>query len=296
MIQSMTAFAARDQSRDGLAWSWDMRGVNGRGLELRLKLPDGIAGLEAALRARLTAGLARGNVSVVLRLTRDTGAAADIDVAALDRALAALAAVQTRAAVLGVALGLPSAAEVLGMRGVMGAQGHAVAEDDSLVSLLAADLDLLLVDFIAMRQAEGRALQQILAAQLDEIAALTDRAAALADARRGEARATLRAALRRVFEDVPEMDEARIAQELALIAVKADVTEEIDRLRAHVGAARGLLADARPAGRRLDFLAQEFNREANTLCSKAQSAELTQVGLALKAVIDQLREQVQNVE
>ena len=297
VIQSMTAFAARDQIRDRLAWAWELRGVNGRGLELRLKLPDGLPGLETALRARLTAGLARGNVSLVLRLTRGDGpGTAEIDPAVLDRALLAVQQVQVRAAALGMTLAPPTAAEVLAMRGVTGSAAQDNAVDDGLVSLLAGDVEHVLADFIAMRRAEGQALHGIIVAQLEEIAALTDAAAGLAAARRDDARATLRAALRRVFEDVPEIDEARVAQELALIAVKADVTEEIDRLRAHVAAARALLGDARPAGRRLDFLAQEFNREANTLCSKAQSAGLTQVGLALKAVIDQLREQVQNVE
>jgi uncharacterized protein (TIGR00255 family) len=168
--------------------------------------------------------------------------------------------------------------------------------DDSLISILRADVDALLEDFVTMRRSEGAILGDLLAFHLDRIETLVAEAAAIAHARRDEARAALSAALRRVFEEVPEMDEARIAQELALIAVKSDVTEELDRLTAHITAARALLHDPSPQGRKLDFLAQEFNREANTLCSKAQSADLTRVGLDLKAVIEQMREQVQNVE
>ena len=147
-----------------------------------------------------------------------------------------------------------------------------------------------------MRAHEGAALEKVIADQLDQIAKLTDAAAIAAEARAPQVKENLTAALRRVIEDVGEVEEARIAQELAVLAVKSDVTEEIDRLRAHVAAARALLAEDKPAGRKLDFLAQEFNREANTLCAKAQAAALTAIGLDLKAVIDQMREQIQNVE
>lgn len=298
MIQSMTAYASRTGAHGPHVWTWDMRGVNGRGLDLRLRFPDGLAAFEAAARATLTARLARGNVTLSLRLGRsDSAPSLSIDEAQLDRVLATLARLAMRASDHNLALSPPSPADILQIRGVL-LSGPAEPEgaDDSLVAALRADLDLLLDDFTTMRRAEGAALADVIAAQLDRIAALVAEAAAIAAARRGEARAALSAALRRVFEDVPEMDEARVAQELALLAVKADVTEEIDRLTAHVGAARALLHDSQPQGRKLDFLTQEFNREANTLCSKAQSTDLTRVGLDLKAVIDQMREQVQNVE
>ncbi|MFN4170732.1 MAG: endoribonuclease YicC domain-containing protein, partial [Pseudorhodobacter sp.] len=161
---------------------------------------------------------------------------------------------------------------------------------------LLADLPALLAEFNASRAAEGAALHAVIAAQLDRVEALTDAAAVAAEARRDSAAQTLRDALARVMEAADGMDPARLAQELALIAVKSDVTEELDRLRAHIAAARALLADADPVGRRFDFLMQEFMREANTLCSKAQSQGLTAIGLDLKTVIDQMREQVQNVE
>jgi uncharacterized protein (TIGR00255 family) len=181
------------------------------------------------------------------------------------------------------------------MRGVL---DTASADHDTtaLRDAILADFEAPLADFLAMRAAEGAALATILCDQLDQIAALTEQAARAAEARRADMAGVLRAQLARVMDNADGADPSRIAQELALIAVKSDVTEEIDRLRAHVAAARALLAETAPIGRKLDFLSQEFNREANTLCSKAQNTALTAIGLDLKSVIDQMREQVQNVE
>lgn len=296
MIQSMTAFASRSGAAGQAAWDWEIRSVNGRGLDLRLRLPEGVEGvegLEAAARAALQARLSRGNVSLTLRLSSGGAADLGIDDAQLDRVLRALNHVQERAFDLGVTLGQPNAADVLAQRGVV---THAAeAPDAALAPALLADLQGLLDDFVAARAAEGAALAAVLGAQVDAVAGLIEEASAEAEARRPEAQAALTAALRRVRGDVA-LDEGRLAQELALLAVRADVTEEIDRLRAHVAAARALMADDKPAGRRLDFLLQEFNREASTLCAKAASPGLTRVGLDLKATIDQMREQVQNVE
>lgn len=273
-----------------------MRGVNARGLDIRLRLPDGIEGLEPALRAALGKALSRGNVTVNLRLQREdaTGALA-VDEAYLDEVLKALDLVQERAFAMGVTLGQPTAADVLTQRGVL---MPAKADDDAaaLAAALIADVAPLVADFVDMRAREGSALAAVIRDQLDQIAALTDAAAVAAEARAPQVKANLTAALRRVLEDVAEVEPGRVAQELALLAVKSDVTEEIDRLKAHVAAARALLDEPKPAGRKLDFLAQEFNREANTLCAKAQAAPLTAIGLDLKAVIDQMREQIQNVE
>jgi uncharacterized protein (TIGR00255 family) len=295
MIRSMTAFASRRGGWAGTEWDWDLRGVNGRGLELRLRVPDGVEGLEPAVRAALSARLSRGNVSLTLRLSRPAGEGGfAIDEGQLDRVLGALNHVQERAFHLGVTLAQPTAADVLSQNGVVIAAAPA-DDDGGLLKALLADLQGLLDDFVVSREAEGRALASVLEGQLASISALTDAAAAAAEARRAEAREALSAALRRVVEDV-SIDEQRLAQELAFLAVKADVTEEIDRLHAHVAAARDLLSDDKPAGRRLDFLAQEFNREANTLLSKAGNPALSRIGLDLKALIDQMREQVQNVE
>ncbi len=296
MINSMTAFASRTGHHDHLSWTWDIRGVNARGLDLRLRIPDGLPGLEQNLRALLSEKLQRGNVSLTLRLNREEKTAAvSVDTQQLDAVLSALDQVQDRAFEMGVTLGQPTAADVLAQRGVLVA-----ARDDedgaSLAKQLTSDFENVLADFVKMREAEGTSLHQVLAGQLDQIDKLTSAAAEAASARRTEMQAQLTSALQRVIDDVAEMDEARVAQELAMIAIKSDVTEEIDRLQTHVGAARDLLNSGGGIGRRFDFLAQEFNREANTLCAKAQSSALTAIGLDLKAVIDQMREQVQNVE
>ncbi|MEL6685182.1 MAG: YicC/YloC family endoribonuclease [Pseudomonadota bacterium] len=296
MTHSMTAFASRTGTLGAASWSWEMRGVNARGLDIRLRMPDGIEGLEPSLRGALTKALARGNVTVNLRLQREeTGGALAVDEVQLDEVLKALDQVQERAFAMGVTLGQPTAADVLAQRGVLIA-GKAEDETEALTAALLADVAPLVADFVAMRAAEGAALATVLADQLDQIAQLTEAAGKAAEARVPQVKENLTAALRRVIADVAEVEEGRVAQELALLAVKSDVTEEIDRLKAHVAAARELLAQDKPAGRKLDFLAQEFNREANTLCAKAQAPALTAIGLDLKAVIDQMREQIQNVE
>lgn len=293
----MTAFASRTGTLNASSWAWEMRGVNGRGLDLRLRLPESVDGLEAAVRGALAARLARGNVTVNLKLTHDeTANGLQLDADQLDRVLAALDQVQDRALGLGITLGQPTAADVLGQRGVV-LQGQAAREiDPELPAALIADFEGLLDAFCDMRAAEGKALHAVITDQINTISRLTDAAASAAEARRSEVSANLTAALRRIAQDVTEVDEGRIAQELALLAVKSDVTEELDRLRAHVAAARDLLSNGGPLGRKLDFLTQEFNREANTLCSKAGSTALTAIGLDLKTAIDQMREQIQNVE
>ena len=296
MIRSMTAYASRTGSLGDVSWVWDMRGVNARGLDVRLRLPEGLDGLEAAIRKALKATVTRGNITLSLRLQRDESAQPlAIDAAQLDRVLAALDQVQERAFAMGVTLGQPTAADVLGTRGVV-QNGVAEAENTELAAALSTDFSPLLADFSAMRDAEGAALGGLLSGQVDQIDAYITQAAKAAEARRPQVRAALTDALQKVLADVADADEQRIAQELAIIAAKQDVTEEIDRLRTHVAAARDMIAAKAPTGRKLDFLAQEFNREANTLCSKSQNADLTKIGLDLKAVIDQMREQVQNVE
>ena len=296
MIQSMTAFASRTGAMNSASWAWEMRGVNARGLDLRLRIADGLDRLEQAVRAALSARFSRGNISLTLRLQRDDSAGALIlDADQLDRVLAALDQIQERAFEKGVTLAQATSADVLQQKGVV-VQGRTDDDTEALVAALISDLEPLLDDFAAMRRSEGGALRSVLLEHLDQIAELTDAAAVAAEARLEETRANMAAALRRVVEEVAEADPARIAQELAIIAVKQDVTEEINRLKVHIGAAKALLDDPKPAGRKLDFLAQEFNREANTLCSKSQAAPLTAIGLDLKAVIDQMREQIQNVE
>ena len=299
MTISMTGFAARKGQGAGHSWAWDIRSVNGKGLDLRLRVPDWIDGLELALRGELGRALQRGNVSLTLKVTRDGlgdgGDGLRVNPPALAAVLTALGEVEAAAMAAGVTLAQATAADVLAVRGVL--DSSAVETDTtSLRTAILADLPALLAEFAQMRAAEGAALNAVIAGQLDQIARLTAEAGIEAAARRDAASGTLREALARVLAHADGVDETRVAQELALIAVKNDVQEELDRLAAHVTAARALLEESGPVGRKFDFLMQEFMREANTLCSKAQALALTRIGLDLKTVIDQMREQVQNVE
>ena len=296
MLNSMTGFAAARGGCDGYSWEWELRAVNGKGLDLRLRVPDWIDGLEAALRARLSAMLGRGNVSVNLRVQSEEQAGRMcVNTGQLDDALAALTRIEARAMELGLTLAPARPGDILAVRGVLETSA-AEQKTDTLKAAILENFEGALADFMDMRAKEGAALNILLSTQVDDIARLTEQAAGAAEARRPEVARALREALARVMDNTDGVDEARVAQELALLAVKSDVTEEIDRLHVHVGVARDLIASGSPIGRKLDFLMQEFNREANTLCSKAQSGPLTQIGLELKTVIDQMREQVQNVE
>ncbi|MDU8912102.1 YicC/YloC family endoribonuclease [Aestuariicoccus sp. MJ-SS9] len=296
MRQSMTGYAS-GQGEFGLhRWSWDMRGVNGKGLELRFRVPDWIGGLEPRLKSVAQKALARGNVQLTLRVQgNDEEGALSLNEAQLAQVLSAMARIETDAMNAGLSLAPSTAAQIAGLRGVMDA-GAAETDTEALTEALLADFQTLLTAFVAMRKSEGAALQALLTGQVDQIEQLVAEAAEAVEQRRDEQAEKLAAAMARVMDNAADADPQRIAQELALIAVKADVTEELDRLRAHIAAARDLLDQKGPVGRKLDFLMQEFNREANTLCSKAGSAVLTQIGLTLKTVIDQMREQVQNVE
>ncbi len=296
MIKSMTGFASASGADAPFSWGWEVRSVNGRGLDLRLRVPDWVDGLEAGLRKKLGALATRGNVTCNLRLTRDEAMAGlVVNDAQLATVLGALQEIEARAMDAGVSLAPSKATDIVTMRGVL--EQPTYADDaESLCTALLADVDHVLADFDAMRHREGAALAEVLTAQLNEVETLTAQAATLTQARQDEMATNLRNNLSRIMDNSEGADADRVAQELAMIAVKTDITEEIDRLGAHVSAARDLLAAGGAVGRKLDFLMQEFNREANTLCSKAQMKALTSIGLALKAVIDQMREQVQNVE
>lgn len=296
MVNSMTGFAARKGAAPGLDWAWDLRAVNGKGYDLRLRLPETIDGLEPALRTELGKRVTRGNVSLSLKLSRTAEVdALRINAAALGAVLAALRQVEDAAVEADLRLAPTTGADLLALRGVLEA-GSTEEDGGALLAALLADLPDLLAEFARSRAAEGKALALVLSDQVTQIAALAATARQQAEARRPQVAATLKANLARLMENSDGADPARVAMELAMLAVKADVTEELDRLDAHVAAARSLLADTAPVGRKLDFLMQEFMREANTLCSKAASADLTRTGLDLKVVIDQMREQVQNVE
>lgn len=296
MTRSMTGYASLDGSDAGWTWTWEMRGVNGRGLDIRLRLPEQIEGVEVGLRAEIQSVAKRGNISVSLRISRDdTVTSGTLSTEALEEALTLIDRVTRAATDKHMILRETNAADILGMRGVL--ETRTVGQDNGAFrEALLEDIKPLVAAFDAMRASEGQALAAVIRAQIDEIEGLAKAARSLVEARAEHMREAHRAALARVVESVDTVDEDRIAQELALIAVKADVTEELDRLDAHVVAARDLMAEDGAKGRKLDFLVQEFNREANTLCSKAQYSDLTRIGLDLKHTIDQMREQVQNVE
>lgn len=296
MINSMTGFASAKGEFGAYSWAWELRSVNAKGLDLRLRVPDWLDGLETALRADLAKSVSRGNISLTLRVSRaEEAVGLVLNTSAVDAVLNAMATIESKAMDQGLSLAPSKASDLLALRGILDAGSNS---DDvgPLVTRIKAEFGDLVQAFLQMRRDEGKALEIVLNSQLALIHDLTAQAAALAEDRKTATAENLKTNLARVLDNVTSADPDRVAQELAMIAVKADVTEEIDRLGAHVTAARDLLGKGGAVGRKLDFLMQEFNREANTLCSKSQFSALTTIGLELKAVIDQMREQVQNVE
>ncbi len=296
-LRSMTGFASIEGTFENWTWSAELRSVNAKGFDLRLRIPDWIEGLEAGIRAAMGDRLKRGNVTLSLRLSRgDAASAMALNTANLEAVLGALTQIEDRAMATGLTLAPMTAADLAGLKGVLEPVTEAAEDTTDLRAALLADAATLASALDEMRLQEGASLDAVLKGQIDEIEHLTTTAKDQAEARKADVAQALRDNLAKVMDGAAGADADRVAQELALLAVKSDVTEEIDRLHAHVAAARGLLQSGQTVGRKLDFLMQEFNREANTLCSKSQNVDLTQTGLALKAVIDQMREQVQNVE
>lgn len=295
MLHSMTAFASRTGADANCSWVLELRGVNAKGLDIRLRLPDQMSALEKAIRERLQKRFARGNISVSLRLEQAAGATSvRIDEDMVEAYIAAAMKVRTIAKTKGLKLKPSKPTDVLSLRGVISSNELDLA--DIPTDPILVDVDSAVDAFADMRATEGAELARVMTQQLNQIEALVTDATGLTQARKEEQAAKLRENLAFMLKDLADANPDRIAQELALLVVKSDITEELDRLGAHISAARELLKTKGPVGRKLDFLMQEFNREANTLCAKAQSAKLTQVGLDLKTLIDQMREQVQNVE
>ncbi|TPE48563.1 YicC family protein [Amaricoccus solimangrovi] len=297
----MTGFADLSGTVGDIAWVWETRSVNGRNLDLRLRLPDGFESLEAPVRMAFGQALSRGSVTVGLRVARNgggqgNGAAARVNPAGLDLAIEAVELASEVAARRGLPLAPMTAADLLSVRGVYESDSASPSENPEVMAALAGAVKPLAAKLRAARADEGREVARILTERIDRIAALTAEARVAAEARGAKVAALLRQRVETVLGVAGQVDEARLAQELALIAVKADVTEELDRLEAHVASARRLLGSDEPVGRRFDFLTQEFNRETNTLCAKSGAADLTAIGLEMKVAVDQLREQVQNVE
>lgn len=293
-LQSMTGFGRAEADHLGAAIAWEVKSVNGKGLEPRLRLAQGFERLEQPVRQAIQKRFARGNVQAALTIARSGPQAQPVinedflrDIAGLARRLEE----QFGAA--------PATADgLLALRGVFELP-DAVEDEEARAALdaaILAALEVALASLEAARLAEGSALGSLLTGHLDAIAGLT--AAAEADPSREPAaiRQRLAEQVRLLLDAGAPLDEARLHMEAAFLATKADIREEVDRLKTHVASARSLLDAGGPVGRKLDFLAQEFNREANTLCSKSNAASVTAIGLELKAVVDQFREQVQNLE
>ncbi|WP_081826231.1 YicC/YloC family endoribonuclease [Candidatus Phaeomarinobacter ectocarpi] len=290
----MTGFGRADGSRADWRWHWELKTVNARGLDIRMRMPNGLEPLEQGLKKSLQAKLKRGAVQVFINIEREN-AGADVRVNA---ALAAKLMADLKELATGLGTQPPTLDAVLGIRGVVEVAEPDTDEDETAARLaaVAATFDEAVESLVSARTDEGAKLQTILESVLTEIAQLVARADALAVVAPEAIRSRLEAQVTELLADRAEMPEERIIQEVAMLAGKADIREELDRLRAHIAQARTLLAEGISVGRKLDFLAQEFNREANTLCSKSSDTELTRIGLDLKAAIEQLREQVQNVE
>jgi uncharacterized protein (TIGR00255 family) len=290
----MTGFARADGAGQGHRWTWELRSVNGKGFDARLRLSQGFEFLEGTAREHLGAALVRGNVQASLAVQAEGGGVhLRINETVLSEIIQAMERIGER-----VAFQPPSLDGLLAVRGLVETvEPFADEEGRSGVGRdIIRDLDTAVASLVADRRREGRAIASVLDVRLAEIARLT-RAAEATPARTPDAiRARLAEQVATLLDAAPALDPDRLHQEAVLLATRADIREEIDRLDAHVAAARALLAEDGAVGRRLDFLAQEFNREVNTLCSKSNDRALTTIGLELKALVDQFREQVQNLE
>jgi uncharacterized protein (TIGR00255 family) len=292
-IASMTGFARETGATGPFQWAWELKTVNGRGLEVRMRVPPGFDALAEEARGQIQKAFARGQCQLNLTLGRG---ASSPRVRVNEEALAALIGALGRVA-------LPDGVRPASLDGLLAVRGVVEVEDeadDALSGELARDLKASLPRLVAAlaqaRRSEGDALAGIIEGHLATMQRLVE-AAEACPARQPEAvRTRLAAQLASLVDALPALDPERLHQEAVLIAARADIREELDRLRAHIAAARGHLAAGGAVGRRLDFLAQELGREANTLCAKANDVTLSRIGLDLKAVVEQFREQVQNVE
>ncbi len=294
----MTGYARAQGADDRRRWVWEARSVNGRNLEVRCRVPQGFERLENPARTAAGTRLKRGNVSLSLTLHSDRQSKP----LRINRALLAELGALVEEVRKSTGAAAPSADGLLRVRGVIEEEEEGEETEEALAALdkaLTRSLDEVLRGLAASRASEGKALAGVITGHVDEIEGLCQRAAERAVAQIGVVRAKFESQLGDLLERAPPLSEERFAQEVALLAGKADVREELDRLTAHIAQARSLLNEARPdnaVGRKFDFLCQEFNREANTLCSKSADIELTRIGIDLKGAIERMREQVQNVE
>ena len=293
-LASMTGYARAAGALPGVGFTVEIKSVNGRGLDLRLRLAAGFDVLEAEIRRVIGKSITRGSLTVSLTVDREgEGGRVVVNHQALEAVLEGFRWLESR-----VDADKPRIDGILALRGVLEQHETALSADDeeALSAAILTAVTEAVAGLAAARREEGARIAAILSERIDEIAALTK----AAEIHPGRSRDAILARLRQQVADLseasPTLSDERLAQEAVLLATKADIREELDRLGAHIAAARQLLASGGPVGRKLDFLSQEFNREANTLCSKSNDVALTAIGLDLKAVIDQLREQVQNIE
>ncbi len=296
-LASMTGFARREGGDARATWSWEIKSVNGRSLDVRCRVPSGHERLEAAARTALPKACARGNVSIALSVGRgDVAPGLRVNRDLLDQVIALAGELETS---LGSGRVAPPRLDgLLAIRGVLETanEDEPAEETAAREAAMQGDLEAALDDLVAARRGEGTHLKAAVEAHLTTVETLTAAAAACAATQPDALRERLKTQVEALLDSVPALSEDRLAQEAALLIARGDVREELDRLGAHVAAARALLAEGGTVGRRLDFLCQEFNREANTLCSKSSDVGLTRIGLDLKSAIEQLREQVQNIE
>ncbi len=293
-VSSMTGFARTEGQTEGLAWAWELRSVNGKSLDLRLRLPPGWEALEGVCKSEIGELLKRGSVSGTLSVTEQ----ARPPILKLNQAVVEQVVTLMRSLEGVIDATPPTIDGLLSIRGVIEVAEDVISPEQRELrqSVVQAGFRAALQALAAARLGEGERTAQALIARLDEIAGLVLEAEALAAAIPAQLRSRFQRQIATLLEAVPPLSEERLAQEVALLITRADVREELDRLGAHLQAARALLDEGANIGRRFDFLCQEFNREANTLCSKSADIGLTRVGIALKAAIEQLREQVQNIE
>ena len=294
-VSSMTGFARAQGQTETCTWTWEVKSVNGKGLDVRCRLPYGFDGLEAGARERVGKRFRRGSVGLALNVMRDkSGGSFRLNREMLHQVLSMLPEIEQQLP----GTRPPSADGLLALRGIIEPADEDQSEEarQALEQAMLASLDEALDSMAAMRNQEGERLGDVLEAQLDAVAGLCNEAEGLAAMQPGALLERLRTQVAALLEAIPALPEERLVQDAVLLAAKADIREELDRLAAHIAAARALLGEGGVVGRKLDFLCQEFNREANTLCSKSADVELTRVGLALKSLIEQFREQVQNIE
>lgn len=291
ILSSMTGFARATGTTGPVQWAWEVRSVNGRGLDVRLRVPNGYDAVGEVARTALQKTLSRGQCQLTLTLTRPEAAPrVRINEALLGQLAASVARVPRPEGLAPASLD-----GLLSIRGVIEADEEPGADADALARDLAGGVVSLVTDLVEARRAEGRQLRAVIEGQLAAMARLRQDAEDC-PARKPEAVRTRLAGTVSTLLAAGNLDPDRLHQEAVLLAARADVREELDRLQAHLASAADLLAAGGPIGRKLDFLAQELGREANTLCAKANDISLSRIGLDLKAVVEQFREQVQNVE